>query len=263
MGIKQLQQKICNKEGFPDLDSYFAACKSFLEFLARVHPTRIVSPTSPNYIFFQYDKAHGHRITRPLNADLFIEDAQTFERDLQHFRNILEVISTSRSDREEAIRKRKLEPSSIDKVVYTIQQSLGSVGDSLQNANQSRKRIGQLFEGLIRVIINAVGVACEPRTIKIPLPGHPGRQMSYELDLVFSRGKAIVASETNVLSAEEIVGSVKTTSKDRIDKVFLDKFLLTRLLGRDVRVIAIFLHDVQRAKKKGNIFGVNSTFKSN
>jgi hypothetical protein len=61
----------------------------------------------------------------------------------------------------------------------------------------------------------------------------------------------------------EIVGSVKTTSKDRIDKVFLDKYLLTKLLGRDVPVIAIFLHDVQRAKRGESIFGVNSTFKSN
>jgi hypothetical protein len=87
--------------------------------------------------------------------------------------------------------------------------------------------------------------------------------MSYELDLVFSRNKAIVAAETRFIHESEIVGSVKTTSKDRIDKVFLDKYLLTRLLGREVTVIAIFLHDVQRAKAGNSIFGVNSTFKSN
>ncbi|MEW6211239.1 MAG: hypothetical protein AB1631_22930, partial [Acidobacteriota bacterium] len=61
----------------------------------------------------------------------------------------------------------------------------------------------------------------------------------------------------------EIVGSVKTTSKDRIDKIFLDKHLLTKLLGRDVPVVAIFLHDVQRAQRGSSIFGINSTFKSN
>jgi hypothetical protein len=47
------------------------------------------------------------------------------------------------------------------------------------------------------------------------------------------------------------------------DKVFLDKFLLTKLLGRDIPVIAIFLHDVQRAKRGESIFGINSTFKTN
>ena len=87
--------------------------------------------------------------------------------------------------------------------------------------------------------------------------------MSYELDLVFSRNKAIVAAETRLIHETEIVGSVKTTSKDRLDKIFLDKYLLTKLLGREVPVIAIFLHDVQRAKSGNSIFGVNSTFKSN
>jgi len=87
--------------------------------------------------------------------------------------------------------------------------------------------------------------------------------MSYELDLVFSRNRAIIASETKYIHEWEVVGSVKTTSKDRIDKVFLDKHLLTRLLGRDIPVVAIFLHDVQRARRGKSIFGINSTFKSN
>jgi hypothetical protein len=139
----------------------------------------------------------------------------------------------------------------------------GCVGDSFENENQSRKRIGQLFETLVKLIIKEIGVTCEPRVINIPIPGFPGREMSYELDVVFSRNKAIIASETKHIHAAEVVGSVKTTSKDRIDKVFLDKFLLTKLLGRDIPVIAIFLHDVQRAKRGESIFGINSTFKTN
>jgi hypothetical protein len=87
--------------------------------------------------------------------------------------------------------------------------------------------------------------------------------MPYELDLVFSRNKAIIAAETKFIHPTEVVGSVKTVSKDKIDKVFLDKYLLSRLLGRDIPVIAIFLHDVQRAQKGTSIFGINSTFKSN
>lgn len=45
--------------------------------------------------------------------------------------------------------------------------------------------------------------------------------------------------------------------------MFLDKYLLTKLIGRDIPVIAIFLHDVQRATRGNSIFGINSTFKSN
>ena len=140
---------------------------------------------------------------------------------------------------------------------------MGSIGDSFDNPNQSRKRVGQLFENLIRLIIQEVGLECESRRITVPIPGYPDYAMSYDLDLVFSRNKAIVASETELIHPAEVVGSVKTTSKDRIDKVFLDKYLLTQFLGREVPVVAIFLHDVQRARRARSIFGINTTFKSN
>jgi hypothetical protein len=87
--------------------------------------------------------------------------------------------------------------------------------------------------------------------------------MPYQLDVVFSRSKALLTSETPFLHPSEIVGSIKTTSKDRIDKIFLDKYMLKQFLKRDIPVVAIFLHDVQRAKKGNSIFGINSTFKTN
>ena len=151
----------------------------------------------------------------------------------------------------------------MQKVVYTMQQAIGSIGDSFENENQSRKRIGQSFERLVKLVIQQLGADCEPRTIQLHIPGDSGQQMPYELDFVFSRNKAIVASETKFIHESEIVGSVKTTSKDRIDKIFLDKYLLTKFLGRDIPVVAIFLHDVQRARRGKSIFGISSTFKRN
>ena len=151
----------------------------------------------------------------------------------------------------------------INKVVYTVQQSIGCIGDAFENENQSKKRIGQLFETLVKLIFCELGLKCESRTINLPIPTHPDCKMSYELDVVFSRETTIVTSETKFIHPKEVIGSVKTTSKDRIDKVFLDKFLLSRLLQREVPVIAVFLHDVQRARRGKSIFGINSTFKTN
>jgi hypothetical protein len=94
-------------------------------------------------------------------------------------------------------RKQYLESGEINRVVYTLQQSAGCVGDSFENENQSRKRIGQLFEVIGKA--HHQGNRRDLRTahvINIPIPGYPGREMSYELDLVFSRNKAIIASET-------------------------------------------------------------------
>ena len=59
----------------------------------------------------------------------------------------------------------------------------------------------------------------------------------------------------------KIIGSVKTSSKDRIDKVFMDKFLYNRLTDTALPHIAIFLNDVQRKKtERENEYSVNATF---
>lgn len=259
-----LQASVQDKSAFNILADYLQLCEAFLGFVKRTQPTRIVSPTHNNYIFYQYDEKYGYRVTRPLNIDLFIESVDDFKVAFERFILFLDDLKKHQETVIDRANLRKyIETGEINKVVYTVQQSAGSIGDSLDNPNQSRKRIGQLFETLVKLIIQRLGLECEPRTINIPIPGYPGYEMSYELDLVFSHNKAIVAAETKFIDIAEIVGSVKTTSKDRIDKVFLDKYLLTKLLGRDVPVIAIFLHDVQRAKKGRSIFGVNSTFKSN
>jgi hypothetical protein len=264
MTMGDLQESLADKSGFKQLADYKKFCLAYLALVKTERHTRIVSPSHEHYVFYQYGKANRNKITRPLNTQLFFESGDelivAFDRFIQFLGDLKkhkQAVACSKG------RKQYLESNEINRVVYTVQQSVGCVGDSFENANQSRKRIGQIFESLVKLVIKEIGVTCEPRVINLPIPGYPGREMSYELDLVFSRNKAIIASETKHIHTSEVVGSVKTTSKDRIDKIFLDKFLLTKLLGREIAVIAIFLHDVQRAKRGESIFGINSTFKTN
>lgn len=72
-----------------------------------------------------------------------------------------------------------------------------------------------------------------------------------ENDLVLSPYPK-VRSTLAFLDEKEIVVSVKTTSKDRMGKVFIDKMLLERFVKHRQRVIGIFLNDVQR-KEHNNI----------
>jgi hypothetical protein len=262
--LPDLQTSVRDKTAFGSLKDYSTICRAFLSALKKTKATRIVSPSHANYIFYQYPAKHGNRITRPLNSHLFYENSDDVKAAFERF---VAFLSDLKKYQEAAAgrkaQKQYIDSREINKVIYSVQQSIGCIGDSFENSNQARKRIGQLFENFITLIIQEVGLDCEPRTINIPIPDNPGYEMSYELDLVFSRDKAIVASETKYIHPAEIVGSVKTTSKDRIDKIFLDKYLLTKLLGRNIPVIAIFLHDVQRAQRGNSIFGINSTFKSN
>ncbi|MDT5121248.1 MAG: hypothetical protein QOC96_730 [Acidobacteriota bacterium] len=263
--VEDLQASVQDKTGFTELEHYRRLGVAYLTFLAGAKLTRIISPTPPhNYIFYQYGRAQANKITRPLNGNLFIESplvfAEAFDRFVAFLADLKKLQEKAEGRRSV---KAYLASNEINKVIYTAQQSIGCIGDSFKDSNQARKRIGQLFERLIKLIILEVGLECEPRTISVPVPSYPGYAMPYELDVVFSRNKAVLVSETKTIHPMEIVGSVKTTSKDRIDKIFLDKYLLAKLLGRDIPVVAVFLHDVQRAKKGNSIFGIASTFKTN
>jgi len=262
--LKDLQASVQDKTAFKQLADYETLATNYLAHLVSTKPTCIVSPSHHNYIFYQYSKSAGHKITRPLNTNLFIGDEAKFK---QTFARFISVLGDLKRLQQRGASSRGLlaysKTGEINQIIYTAQQAIGCIGDSFEIENQSRKRFGQLFENLVKLVLQEVGLKCEPRTVNLPIPDFPDRAMAYELDVVFSHNKAIVTSETKFIHPQEIVGSIKTTSKDRIDKVFLDKFLLTKLLGRDVPVIAVFLHDVQRAKRGNSIFSINSTFKTN
>ncbi|MCZ7584978.1 MAG: hypothetical protein M5R36_17495 [Deltaproteobacteria bacterium] len=108
-------------------------------------------------------------------------------------------------------------------------------------SNVARKINGDLFERLILLLVQHLGVKCRSGNVRLPVEinGEIHSFMNYQHDLVLEDGEAIRA-----------IGSVKTSSKDRIDKIFLDKFLYNKLTETSIPHFAIFLNDVQR--KKGN-----------
>jgi len=138
--------------------------------------------------------------------------------------------------------------------IYTVQQSIGAALDALPagKSNNARKVNGDLFERLIRMLIGELGIDCQSGVVNIPVvaDGVELFQMSYQHDLVIRFQDEV-----------KVIGSVKTSSKDRIDKIFMDKFLYSRLAETDIPHIAIFLNDVQRKKtRQENKFGVSATF---
>jgi hypothetical protein len=74
--------------------------------------------------------------------------------------------------------------------------------------------------------------------------------MSYQHDLIVRKNDQL-----------RILGTIKTSSKDRLDKMFIDKFLYSRLTETQIPHIAIIMNDVQRkTTRKENQYGINSTF---
>ncbi len=175
------------------------------------------------------------------NAENYDEAAQIFVLTLEMLRD---GHQPSNDLRENVIR-----------IIYTIQQSIGAALDGLPagQSNQARKVNGDLFERLIRLLIIFLRIDCVSGTMQVPVKDFDGTELfksSYQHDLLLSKNDEL-----------KVIGSVKTSSKDRIDKVFMDKFLYNRLTDTALPHIAVFLNDVQRKNtRQENEYGVSSTF---
>lgn len=246
MSLSTLVNIATNKQNFQSVSDYIEFCKTYLAFIATELQAVIVSQNENHYRFYQY-KEDGHfNITRPINSNLMYGpgDLAKFEREFQI------VLASARDLPEGDTESREL----LTRSIYTIQQSIGSSLDALPAgaSNQARKINGDLFERFIQLLLRAVGVTCDTGTVQVPVyvGGEIQFHMSYQHDLLLYSGEEL-----------KIIGSVKTSSKDRIDKIFMDKFLYNKLTETALPHIAIFLNDVQRKKtSRENSYAVNSTF---
>lgn len=113
--------------------------------------------------------------------------------------------------------------------------------------NTSRKVNGDLFERFMQLVMKNLGFSIDSEILNVKVPDS-NETMKYQNDIEIKINGEIVA-----------IGSVKTSSKDRIDKIFLDKLMYNRLTQTDTPHFAIFLHDVQRAGREPN-YKVGQTF---
>jgi hypothetical protein len=186
------------------------------------------------------------KFVRPINKNLFIDNPREFNTSFDKIIKIFEKIKSNETNF--SIEEKNL----IDSTIYTIQQSIGAGLDLFVNPNSARKHVGNRFEELIKVIFSEIGISNKKMVLQIPYETDEGRKVyKCENDLVISPYES-VKSTTKDLNENEIVVSVKTTSKDRMGKMFIDKILLERFVNHPQKVIGIFLNDVQR-KEDNNI----------
>jgi len=225
-----------------DLVTFGDITKKILSYLPNVISD---SKIKHDYVIYSSQIAGTTKFIRPINQTLFIGNTDEFDANFKNLQLIFKKLKNGESvtDSDKII---------VDKTIYTIQQSIGAGLDLLVNPNSARKHVGNRFEELIRVIFTEIGVANKKQVLQIPYETDEGvKTYKCENDLILSPfGK--VKSSSNSLDQNETVVSVKTTSKDRMGKMFIDKILLERFVGHSQKVIGIFLNDVQR-KETDNI----------
>ena len=246
MNLKNIVNTATDKEKFQSITGYTDFCLNYLQFIKTNLQAVIVSRNENNYRFFQYREDGTYNVTRPINSNLMLS-IEAFDSNRNKFLSILKNIKSEES-KTKAIRKL------LNDYIYTCQQSIGAALDALpaNKSNTARKINGDLFERFIRLIILEIGVDVTDGTIAVPVKvkGVEAFKMKYQHDLIIK-----------VDDVTKAIGSVKTSSKDRIDKIFIDKFLYNRLTDMKTPHFAIFLNDVQRKGKEGK-YGINTTFLS-
>jgi hypothetical protein len=247
MNLDDLLSNATNKEKFLKLRDYIAFCARYLEFVEIGLQARIISQNESHYQFFQYRQEGNFNITRPLNSQLMY-DAEAFTNAARQFMHTIKQLRDTEWPSDES-------RQNVIRTIYTIQQSIGAALDALPSgmSNQARKVNGDLFERFIRLLIVSLDIDCVSGTMQVPIKSDDGTELfksSYQHDLLISKDTEL-----------KVIGSVKTSSKDRIDKVFMDKFLYSKLTDTALPHIAIFLNDVQRKRtKRENEYGVSATF---
>lgn len=199
------------------------------------------SEVKNDYIIHSSQIAGTIKYVRPINKKLFLTKPEDFEKNFIQLKGIFEKIKTN-------IEVDQSEKDCIDKTLYTIQQSIGAGLDLLVAQNSARKHVGNRFEELVKTVFTEIGVVNKKLVLQIPYETDEGsKTYKCENDLILSPHKK-VQSTANSLDEKEVVVSVKTTSKDRLGKMFIDKILLERFVEHPQKVIGIFLNDVQRMK---------------
>lgn len=243
MKLKKIIEWVEDKTRFKLINDYISFTETYLEYIQNELQAVIVSQNENHYQFFQYKKEGNFATSRPINSNLMFS-ANDFLNVKDDFNYALSHIREIEND--------KLTRETLNRFVYTCQQSIGATLDALpaKKSNKARKINGDLFERYIRLIISQIGIPVRDETVYVPviIDGEKAFKMSYQHDLIIGKNEIPNA-----------IGSVKTSSKDRIDKIFIDKFLHNRLTSCETPHFAVFLNDVQR-KGKESKYGINTTF---
>lgn len=246
MSTEALREWATDKTRFLSIAHYVDFGKRFLEYRAQSgFQAELVARNNPKYRFFQFKSDADFQLTRPVNTEL-LYGPDDFEAAVDLFYGVLDRVMDGTTASAE-------ERDALNRVIYTCQQSIGASLDALPAArsNTARKVNGDLFERFIGLTIEACGIECRSGVLRIPVTDEGGEElfgMNYQHDLMIE-----------VEGDLKAIGSVKTSSKDRIDKVFIDKFLYNRLTGVPTPHFAIFLNDVQRGGKEPN-YRTSNTF---
>lgn len=256
--LAELNEFISDKETFDTLDDYLYFGNLFFEFIENEHVEILPATASFSDDVYGY-YTYSEKRSRPFNTKFMYTNATDYESDKETF---ITYLNTLKNDHESA---EIPNPIIINKIIYATQMAYGCTWDldstKNSNSNYAKKNVGNMFEKFIRVIFNYMDIPALDKTEPIPIYSD---ELNNTLDSNSEERKELarfnvqhdVYINMNESEAPQASGSVKTTSKERMAKIFLDKSLYMKYKSADTNHFAVFLHDIQSNFKIQN--GVES-----
>ena len=157
-----------------DLQKVKSSINDFFEITNRVldYFPNVINNTieKGDYLISSSNIAGTIKFLRPINRKLFIQEKNVFNDYFQRLILIFENIRNKKNVTEE-------DKIIIDRVIYTIQQSIGIGLDLMVNQNSARKHVGNRFEELIRVIFTEISVSNKRTVLQIPYETDEGQKI--------------------------------------------------------------------------------------
>jgi len=246
MGPDQIQDKLTHE--ITHLQDFFVLADSIIDYIQGKTQSIVEARTKgySNYDLIKVNVGNRLRQLRPINRDLFIWDRSELSERYNQLEQTLFRLGESKGLTPPF---QQVPPDftaeKLDGVLYTMMQSVGCGLDLFTEPQFARKNIGTRFEDFVCRLLNTMGIAFKRGiTVTVPVKGD-GLTYRATADLVISPFET-VKSSSNGFDPEEIIVSVKTSSKDRMKLIFTDRYLLTQASSKEAKVIALFLNDVQR-----------------
>ena len=132
---------------------------------------------------------------------------------------------------------------------------LGCILDLSPDSQTARKNFGQRFEDFVKSLLSELGIANEGFAFSMKTPSI---NVSYNvpLDVIMNTAGSLHSSRSQIDSRDTLL-SIKTSSKDRMKLIFVDRFVLAKFLEvPQVKYVALYHNDIQRRGR----YGISSTF---
>ena len=199
------------------------------------------------------------RYLRPINESIFIRDVAEFDLYKNRFLSLIRELRDSRGNLDSLSQELKqfTDGDLIVKLLYTAVQSIGCILDFSPNLQTARKNFGQRFEDFVKVLLSTLGIANDAFVFSVENTSINIRY-NVPIDIIMNARGSLHSSRSHIDSTDTLL-SIKTSSKDRMKLVFVDRFVLERILEiQRVSYVALYHNDIQR---KGSN-GISSTFSS-